>query len=219
MKEYYSVLNKCPLFYGIEAADLNAMLQCLGTTQKQFEKKQTVMAEGTHAQSIGIVLSGEVQIEQTDYCGNRSILAKLEPGDLFGETFACAETEKLPVDVVAAEACTVLFLACSRIICPCSTACGFHQKLIYNLMKGIAAKNVMLQQKIQITSKRSTREKLMTYLNLQSKKAGSHQFKIPYNRQELADYLEVERSGLSTEIGKLKKEGVLEAEKNHFRLL
>ena len=194
------------------------MLQCLGGKKEEFARRQTILAEGESARQIGIVLAGEVQIEQTDYYGNRSILAKLEQGDLFGETFACAGVEKLPVDVVAVEDCTVLFIECSRIICPCTSACGFHQKLIYNLMKGIAAKNVMLQQKIQITSKRSTREKLLAYLNLQAKKAGSSQFVIPYDRQGLADYLEVERSGLSSEIGKLKKEGILETEKSRFRL-
>jgi len=219
MKEFFSILQQCMLFHGIEERELGGMLQCLGAQEKRFEKKQTIAAEGETARRIGVVLSGEVQIEQMDYYGNRSILTKLEPSDLFGETFACAGTEKLPVDVIAAEDCAVLFIECSRIMTPCTNACGFHQKLIYNLMKGIAAKNVMLQQKIQITSKRSTREKLMAYLNLQAKKAGSSRFAIPYDRQELADYLEVERSGLSAEIGKLKKEKILLAEKNRFELL
>ena len=219
MKGDFSILQQCPLFQEIGEEELEGLLDCLGMRKKQFEKKEVIAAEGEPAQDIGIVLSGQVQVEQTDYFGNRSILTTLESGEIFGETFACADVKKLPVDVVAAEETTVLFVDCKQILQPCSHACSFHQKMIYNLMEVIAAKNFVLQQKIQVTSKRTTREKLMTYLNLQAKRAGSHQFDLPYDRQELADYLGVERSGLSVEISKLKKEGILEAEKRHFKLL
>lgn len=219
MKKYFPILQRCPLFRGISEADLPLLLDCFEARVKKFSKKETVAAEGSAARDAGIVLSGSVQIEQSDYFGNRSILTTLTPGDLFGETFACAGLEKLPVSVIAAEDAEVLLVECRQILHPCSSTCGFHQQMIYNLMEVIAAKNIVLQQKMQITSKRTTREKLMAYLNMQAKRAGRNSFDIPYDRQELADYLEVERSGLSAEISKLRKEGVLESEKNHFILL
>ena len=219
MKEFFSILQQCMLFHGIEERELGGMLQCLGAQEKRFEKKQTIAAEGETARRIGVVLSGEVQIEQMDYYGNRSILTKLEPSDLFGETFACAGTEKLPVDVIAAEDCAVLFIECSRIMTPCTNACGFHHQMIYNMLQVVAKKNLILNQKIEIISRRTTREKLMAYLLLQAKQHGSESFTIPYDRQALADYLEVERSAMSAELSKLRKDGILECEKNRFRLL
>ena len=177
------------------------------------------MGEGEPAKNIGILLSGSAQIVQVDYFGNRSIMAGLEPSELFGESFACAGVEAIPVDVVANEDSEVMFMDCHRLTHSCSNACPFHQQMIYNLMKVVAIKNLIFHQKIQITSKRTTREKLMAYLLLQAKKNNSSSFHIPYDRQALADYLEVDRSGLSAEISKLTKEGILVSQRNHFELL
>ena len=209
MEKYFEIIRKCPLFEGIEDKDLLGLMGCLGAKLISFEKKYTIFTEGSRAKYLGIILSGSAQIIQLDYYGNRSILSIIEPSELFGEAFACAELEAIPVSVVANEACDVLLIECERILHTCSKACGFHQRLIFNLMKDIATKAIMFQQKIEIVSKRSTREKLLAYLNIQSKKAGSRSFDIPFDRQELADYLEVERSGLSAEISKLRKEGIL----------
>ena len=168
---------------------------------------------------IGILLSGAVQMTQTDYYGNRSILISVSPGEVFAEAFACAEVPSMPVTAVADEPCEVMLIECSHILHTCQNNCGFHQRLIYNLMKDLASKTVLFLQRIEITSKRTTREKLLTYLTLQAKKEGSNTFLIPFDRQELADYLEVDRSGLSAEISKLQKEGVLTSQKNRFVLL
>ena len=219
MEKYFEIIRKCPLFEGIEDKDLLGLMGCLGAKLISFEKKYTIFTEGSRAKYLGIILSGSAQIIQLDYYGNRSILSIIEPSELFGEAFACAELEAIPVSVVANEACDVLLIECERILHTCSKACGFHQRLIFNLMKDIATKAIMFQQKIEIVSKRSTREKLLAYLNIQSKKAGSRSFDIPFDRQELADYLEVERSGLSAEISKLRKEGILISNKNSFELL
>lgn len=219
MEKYFEIIRKCPLFEGIEDKDLLGLMGCLGAKLMSFEKKYTIFTEGSRAKYLGIILSGSAQIIQLDYYGNRSILSVIEASELFGEAFACAELEAIPVSVVANEACDVLLIECERILHTCSKACGFHQKLIFNLMKDIATKAIMFQQKIEIVSKRSTREKLLAYLNIQSKKAGSRSFDIPFDRQELADYLEVERSGLSAEISKLRKEGILISNKNSFELL
>lgn len=219
MEKYLNILRACPLFAQIREDHLLRMLGCLGAKVVQFDKKYTILAEGKPAKYIGIVLSGSAQIIQIDYYGNRSILTGLGAGEVFGEAFACAETKALPVSVIAGEPCEIMLIDCSHILHTCSNNCGFHQQLIYNLMKSLAVKNILFHQKIEITAKRSTREKLMAYLLWQAKKAGSDSFDIPFDRQELADYLEVDRSGLSVEISKLRREGILRSRKKHFELL
>ena len=219
MKKYLEILKKCSLFEQIEEKDLLRMLTCLGAKVVSFDKKYTIFPEGSAAKYIGIVLSGSVHIVQIDYFGNRSILSDMEEGEVFAEAFACAEIREMPVSVIANEPCEVMLIDCSHILHTCENHCGFHQQLIFNLMKDLAKKTIMFHQRIEITSKRSTREKLMTYLLMQAKKANSNAFEIPFDRQELADYLEVERSGLSAEISKLKKEGIIDSYKNHFTLL
>ena len=219
MKKYFDVLKRCPLFHQIEDENLGALLHCLGASVLSYNKKDIIIAEGEAIRWIGIVLSGSVQIIQIDYFGNRSIVSDIEPSQLFGEAFACADEKEIPVNVVANEACEIMFIDYERTIHPCCNACAFHAKIIYNLMKSMAIKNIMFHQKMQITSKRSTREKLMEYLMLQAKKNGSNSFDIPFDRQELADYLEVDRSGLSSEISKLRKENIIKSNKSHFVLL
>ncbi len=219
MKEYFEILQKCPLFDQIHAQDLSALLGCLGAKIESFDKKYTIVAEGNPAKYIGILLSGSAQIVQMDYYGNRSIIAEIEVAEMFGEAFACAGVQAMPVTIVANEPCEVMLIDCRRVLYTCTHSCAFHQRLIFNLMKNLATKNIQFHQKIEITSKRSTREKLMTYLMLQAKRAGNNRFDIPFDRQELADYLEVDRSGLSAEISKLRVEGILKSDKKHFELL
>ena len=217
--KYMNVLRKCPLFSDMSDDDLNHVLACLGVRIESFDKKYTVFAEGYPARYLGIVLSGSVQITQGDYYGNRNILAEMGVSEVFAEAFACAGVESLPVSVIANEPSEIMLIDRQRILFTCANSCDFHKKLIFNLMKDLAEKTIMFHQRIDITSKRTTRDKLLAYLSFQSKKAGSKSFKIPFDRQELADYLEVDRSGLSAEISKLRNEGVLESNKNQFKIL
>ena len=219
MKDFFDILRKCPLFDQIGDENLDEMLGCLGAKKCSYKKGDTVLAEGDKAKYLGIVLKGSVQLVRVDYYGNRSILTSIEPPQLFGEAFAFAGLDSVPVDVVAAENTDILLTDAMHIARPCENACAFHRQMTLNLLQIVARKNLVLHRKIEITSKRSTREKLMTYLLLQAKKAGSSTFTIPYDRQELADYLGVERSGLSTEIGKLRNEKVLECRRSTFTLL
>ena len=219
MEKYHPILERCALFEGIAMADLSAMLGCIGGRTVTVGKGQSIFREGDAATHVGLVLSGAVRLVREDYYGNRSIVAHIAPGELFGESYACAGVPALPVSVVADEDSAVLLMDCRRITTTCSSACGFHSRIIYNLLRLVAVKNLVFDQKIQVTSRRTTREKLMTYLLNQAKLQRSNEFTIPYDRQELADYLEVERSGLSAEISKLRREGVLESEKNRFRIL
>ena len=219
LKKYLEILKKCPLFDGIGNDELLRMLTCLGARIEGYDKKDTIFAEGSSAKHIGIVLSGSVQMIQFDYYGNKSILSTAFPTEMFAEEFACAETEAIPVTVVASEESEIMLIDCSHILHTCHNNCGFHQRLIFNLMKDLAKKTIRFHEHIEVTSKRTTREKLMAYLALEAKRAGSNSIRIAFDRQELADYLEVDRSGLSAEISKLRNEGIIESHKNYFELL
>lgn len=219
MKKHFPILERCPLFDGIRPEDLSAMLDCLGARIMKATKNQILFSEGDPANHVGIVLSGSVQIVKEDFYGNRSIVARIEPGELFGESFACAGVNALPVSILAAEDCEVMILDCGRITHSCSSACEFHSRMIINLVSVVAAKNLAFNQKIEILSKRTTREKLLSYLMGQAKLHGSNSFTIPYDRQALADYLAVERSAMSAEISKLRKDGIIQCTKSSFTLL
>lgn len=219
MLEYIGILEKCPLFDGISAAEYPNMLSCLHAKAVPYRKSEMIFTEGEKARYIGVVLNGSVQISRTDYFGNRSILATVESTELFGESFACAEVAAIPICAEAQTDTTVLLLDFQKIADTNTPVCGFHGRLIFNLLKITASKNLLFHQKLEITAKRTTKEKLMTYLLLQAKKAGSRCFTVPFDRQALADYLEVDRSGLSAEIGKLRRAGVLKCTKNRFELL
>jgi CRP-like cAMP-binding protein len=157
-----------------------------------------------------------VQAVATDYLGNRSIIQSVSPSEMFCEEFVASDTDSLPVSFIASEKSEVMLIGCESILHTCENACGFHHTLIYNLMKALAKKTVAFHDRIEITSKRTTREKLLTYLSIVAKQTGKTTFEIPFNRQELADYLEVERSGLSSEIGKLIRCGMIKADKRQF---
>lgn len=219
MEEIYSAIEKCPLFDGITQSDFNGMLGCLGARILDMKKGQPVLREGDETNSIGVILSGSVHIIREDYYGDRSVLSHIGPAQIFGEAYAFSDAQSLPVSVVPDQDGKVLMLDSRRIATCCSNACHFHNQMIYNLLRLVANKSLMLHQKIEITSQRTTRQKLMTYLTYQAKLKNSNSFTIPFDRQALADYLEVDRSGLSVQISQLRKEGILESEKNSFRLI
>lgn len=219
MEEYFTLLSRCPLFQGIDRQSLGAMLQCLGGWEKTISRGDPVFLEGEPASHMGVVLSGGVQVVQQDYYGNRSVLSVLQPGDTFGEVFACAGLTTLPVSVLAAKDSRVLLLDCRRMITLCPNTCGFHSRLIQNLLQLMARKNLEFTRKIRTMSQKTTRDKLLSYLLSQAKAQGASQFVIPLDRQALADYLGVERSAMSAEISKLKKAGVLDTKGSWFSLM
>jgi len=219
MKKYLPVLERCPLFDGIAPEHKAAMLGCLGARVIAYEKNEAIFMEGDPAFQVGVVLSGSAQIVKEDFYGNRSIVTSVMPSQLFGESFACADIESMPVSVIAAEKSEIMLIDCRKITVTCSSACSFHSRMILNLLRVVAAKNLVFNQKLEIVSKRTTRDKLMAYLLDQAKQHGSAEFTIPFDRQALADYLGVERSALSAEISRMRAEGVFENTKSTFRLL
>ena len=219
MKKYFEILQKCVLFNNIKKEDLFSMLNCLNAKILSFKKNETIIEEGEPAKHVGIVLSGTAQIIRIDYYGNRNLITNIEPSQLFGESFACAGIPTIPVNVIASENTEVMLIDSQKITNTCGNSCKFHNQIIFNLLKVMAMKNIFFNQKAEITSKRTTKEKLLAYLMQQAKQHNSNSFTIPFDRQELADYLEVDRSGLSAEISKLRADGVIECHRSKFRLL
>lgn len=214
MQVHFEALARCPLFEGVPEADVAEALARMGAKPARFGPGELIFLEGSPADRVGILLVGAARVQREDFLGNREILSALVPGDLFGEAFACAGVKRLPVSVEAVEPCRVLLIRLDGII-----EGGGNDRVFLNLLRVLAAKNLRLNEKLAITSRRTTRQKLMAYLYSQAKAAGSEAFTIPFDRQGLADYLGVDRSALSAEIGKLRREGVIESEKNRFRLL
>ncbi|MDR3051063.1 MAG: Crp/Fnr family transcriptional regulator [Oscillospiraceae bacterium] len=212
-------LLKCPLFAGIEASDLAAMLGCLSAVKRQYSKGSFVFSAGDAAAFVGIVLFGRVHILKEDFWGNRTILSEITPPQLFGEAFACAGETALPVSAMVVEDSEILMLDYRRMVATCSSACSFHTAFIKNMMLILAQRNRALVEKMEHITRRTTREKLLSYLSEQVKRQGTNAIDIPFDRQELADYLAVERSALSAELSKMRDAGLLRFHKNHFVLL
>lgn len=219
MEKYFPILENCSLFDGIGRENFERMLRCFGARIMRLRKGSAVFSEGDPATGVGIVLSGGIQTLQEDYLGNRSILSLAGPGELFCEGFSCARVEVLPVSMVASADSEVMILDSGRVLTICHNACGFHNRMVRNLLHSVADSNLRLNQKIEILSKRTTREKVMSYLLSEAKLQGTDSFYIPYDRQELADFLGVERSAMSTVIGKLRSDGMIEVDRKWFRIL
>ena len=211
-------LSNTPLFRGVSPEEVEQMLPCLGASERSFGKDEVIFRAGDTVQSMGLVLSGCVRIENDDVWGNRSILDQLEPGQIFAETYACIPGEPLMVNAVAGAPTQVLFLDAARLLRICPDACPHHAKLIRNLLAVSAQKNLTLSRRIFHTSPKTIRGRLLSYLSYQARRQGSYQFSIPFNRQQLADYLGVDRSALSAELGKMQRDGLLTVEKNRFVL-
>lgn len=218
MNKYLEFLSGTGLFTNIKDYEMSAVLNCITYSSMQYKAGQLIFKEGDHIRSFGMVYMGAVHIVQEDFWGNRSIISHIGPGKLFGEVFAFSEHRPLNVNVLAVENSEILFFDFKRFVTVCTSACEFHNRLIRNLMALIADKNFLITRKLQHVSQRSTREKVIAYLSDEYKKVGKKDFFIPFNRQQLADYLLVERSALSFELSKMQKEGIIAYNKNRFIL-
>ena len=218
MKEFLSVIRSSQLFSGIAEGEISAMLSCLDAKKECFPKDAFLLHAGDTTEDIGFVLSGSVLVIQEDVWGNRNIVAKAGKGQTFAAAFACAPGEVLNVSVFAQTPATVMYLNVRRVLTVCSANCAHHAKIIRNLLGELADKNLRFSEKLTHMGQRTTRAKLMSYLSAESQRLGSREFDIPFTQQQLADYLAVDRSGLSLELGKMRRDGLLEYHKNHFIL-
>ena len=219
MEKYLSVLRRSPFFAGMTDEEILTVLHCVEGKVLSSEKDQFIFRVGDSTDVMGLVLSGSVMIIQEDYWGHRNIISKCMPGDFFGEPYAATPGSVLNLSVVSAENSEILMLNVRRMLTTCPSACGHHSKLIRNLVAVMSNKVLVLNDKITHVSKRTTKDKLLSYLSSEAIKQGKSSFDIPYDRQQLADFLCVERAAMSAELSKLQKEGIIRTNKNHFELL
>lgn len=218
MKEMLSVLRTSGIFSGISEEETEKMLHCLEVRPETFQKDEYILRAGDRVEAFGLVITGKVMIIQEDFWGNRNILAVVGAGHCFAETFACSPGAVLNVSVIAETNVQVLFLNVKRILTTCPSTCSHHNRMIRNLLSELAEKNLRLNEKITHLGQRSRRAKILSYLSAEAQRHGSAEFDIAFSRQQLADYLSVDRSGLSMELSRMQEEGLLEYRKNHFVL-
>ncbi len=219
MKKYIETLKRIRLFSGVGEQEISAMLNCLQAKLLTFSKGDYVFREGEHIDCITVLVEGKLLIQHDDFWGNRNIINIIQAGEMFGEAYAAPESSTLLNDVIAEEESIVIFFDIKRILTVCPSACRFHSIVVQNLFFSISEKNRKLVQKIGHMSKRSTRSKLLSYLSEEAKRHNNSRFTIPFTRQQLADFLCVDRSAMSNELCKMRDEGLLQFNKNEFTLL
>ena len=218
MKNFVPFLKRTKLFSGVGEEDITSMLSCLNVSVRQYSKNEYALRQGEYIRNLMMLLEGRLYIQKEDYWGNLSILNEISPGEMFGEAYIAPGSGTLMNDVVAAADSTILLFDIERILSVCQAACPFHTQLVKNLFYSISAKNRGLVQKIDYMSQRTTREKLLSYLSDEAKKNNSRFFTIPFNRQQLADFLSVDRSAMSNELCRMRDEGMLSFHKNEFTI-
>ncbi|MCD1147504.1 Crp/Fnr family transcriptional regulator [Peptoniphilus sp. KCTC 25270] len=211
-------LKNTSLFQGIQEEEIKALLPCLGAHKKSFQKGEILYQAGDTIEEVGLVLEGSVNIVVNFYWGDSVLFGHIPKGEIFGETYAAIPGKELLCDVVAAEKSSILFLNMNHLFTTCQKSCSFHNRLVHNLIQISAQKNLNLSQRMLHTASKSIRGRLLSYLSEQSIKNNSRHFQIPFSRQELADYLGVDRSALSNELSKMQREGFIEYKKNDFLL-
>ena len=210
---------RSPLFAGIQPQDMEGMLGCIGYHVREFQKGGIISFEQENINHVGVVLKGAVDMVKEDLWGNRTMLVRSYRSDIFGETFACGEESQAVVSFVAAEDTQVLFLSFCRVMHTCTHACQFHQTLIENMVRLIARKNRELMRKVEVVSKKTLREKILAYLSIQAQSQGEKRFEIPLGRVEWAEYLCADRSALTRELAKMQEEGLIDYQRNLFKIL
>lgn len=218
IKKYLDIVNDTPLFSNVTYNEMNDLLNCMNARAKKFEKDSFIFFTGDTPEGVGILLEGAALIIKEDLFGNRTVISRVEPGEIFGEVFSCALVEELPISVIAESDCQVLILDYKKVITTCSSSCKFHNMLIKNMLKILAQKNLYMNRQNDILSSKTTREKLLKYLESVGEEKNAFTFSVPYNRQELADLLGVNRSAMTRELANLKEEGVIDFDKNSFTL-
>ncbi len=218
-EEYISIMQSLPLFQNISKQDLTNLLKCLTYSTQTYKKGETISISDTPVKTIGIVLHGCIHMVKEDIWGDKTILALIQKGQIFGETFACGSNFISTVSFLSAQASTVLYLPFHRVMHQCSNSCLFHHMLIENMVKMIADKNVALMKKVEIISQKTLRKRILTFLHIESQHQQTSQITLSMGRIEMAEYLSTDRSALTRELNHMQKEGLIKFNKNTFTLL
>lgn len=219
MEKYLAIIQKASVFDGLAEAEITSALHCLSAATMHFQKGVYILHAGASPEAVGLLLSGSAYVVQEDFWGNRNIRAQIQPGQIFAEAFACIPGAVMDISVTAAEECTVMWLSVQRILHTCPTACAHHSRMIRNLLSVLAANNLRINRKLTYLSQRTTREKLLAYLSDEARRHGATSFTIPFNRQQLADFLSVERSAMAAELSRMQRDGLIRTHCSAFTLL
>ena len=212
------LLQKYLLFREMNETEMAEALQALEAHEKHYQKGKTILTAGSVTEQMGLILEGSVTIENNDVWGNRTIISHVGRGQVFAESYALLDQEPMLVDVTASEDCRILFLRGSAIQRLKNTPNSWVLKYITNLLTISMHKNLALSGRSFHTAPKTIRGRVMAYLNSMSLQKHSREFDIPFDRQQLADYLNLERSALSKELGKMQREGLISCRKNHFQI-
>lgn len=211
-------LVSTPLFHGMNRDEVRIILGCMGAREKKYAKDEIIFRAGSPISEVGLVLSGSVNIVVTFYWGGSHIFGHVEQGSVFGENYAAIPGKELLCDVVASEDCEILFLGMRSLLTTCQSGCAFHHRIIQNMLRISAQKNLNLSTRMMHIASKSLRDRLLSYLSEQAMENGSTHFTIPFDRQQLADYLGVDRSALSNELSKMRRDGLIDYRKSQFKL-
>lgn len=218
-EEELDELEKARIFKSINRDEIKTLLECVSGNIRLYPKNSVIFSAGEKIDSIGVLMEGQIQIESIDYWGNTAVIRLLNPGEVFGEAYAMPDAEVLPNDAVAMTDCRILLMNMQHVLTTCQSNCSFHNQLIRNLYTIATTQNRYMNRKISHMSKRTTREKLLSYLSDIAARKNSNHFTIPFSRQQLADYLSVERSAMSAELSRMQKDGLIVYHKNEFTLM
>ena len=214
----YTVLAQTELFLGLEPREVEALLGCLGAYERTYARGEQVMRVGDVTEHVGVVVSGSVNVVVNYYWGDRAIFGHIYAGQVFAETYAALPKRRMLVDIVAAEDADVVFVAMPKLIRTCGKSCPFHHEAIENLVRLSAERSLALARRMMHIAPRTIRERVLSYLSDQATRVGSDRFTVPFSRQQLADYLGVDRSALSHELSKMQHEGLIVTRRSYFEL-
>lgn len=210
--------EKIPLFEEITKQELDALLVCLQHYEQSYPKGTYILLDQDHVQHVGIVLSGSVHMLKEDVWGHQTLMAHMEPGELFGETFALRKQQKSYVSYLAAQDCVILFLTLDNLLHPCPRQCGFHTLLTQNMYDLMGKKTLQMMERIEVASKKTLRDKILAYLSLQAQRQESKYITVPLNRSEMAWYMQADRSAMTRALNNLRDEGIIDYEGRTFVL-
>lgn len=219
MQKYLPIFRNCALFHNMTDNDILSITHCMDITPRTYPADSYLFFLNDTVNAVGIILEGEVEIVKETIAGGRHIIAILHPSDIFGEGIVCTSTRQSPVTAKIRTDGTICFLPFDRLLTTCSHSCSFHTQLIYNMMLILGEKNLLLNQKIDLLTLKGMREKLATYLLTFSKKVESNQFNLPFNRNELAEFLNVSRTSMCRELGRMKEEGLIDYHMSRVKIL
>ena len=219
LENYYNQIKNSPVFFGMTDDELKGLLECFHARVRKYQKEEMVIRQGEMISNISLILEGGVNIEKDSYWGRRIIISRLGKNDNLALSFVGSKDVESSVDAITVEDTLILILSYEKCTSMCQNACTRHKVLINNLFQILSKENIELIQKIENVSQKTIRDKLLTYLSNEAQKNHSNSFEIQFNRQDLADYLNVDRSAMSFELSKLQKEGFIAYTKNRFELI